>query len=83
MTNELEVLGLFLEEYDKAKEKVRAERMMKRELIKMNDIFVTDKTSIHVFEGDELVGIYTKETGVPKFVEMDIQVKLYILLKEI
>ena len=32
----------------------------------MNDIFVTDKTSIHVFEGDELVGIYTKETGVPK-----------------
>ena len=32
----------------------------------MSDICVTDKTSIHVFEGDELVGIYTKDTGVPK-----------------
>lgn len=74
MTNELEVLGLFLEEYDKAKEKIRAERMMKRELIKMNDIYIVgEKTSIHVFEGDKLVDIYTKETGVPKFVEMDIQ----------
>lgn len=60
MTNELGVLSLFLEEYVKAKEELNGVDNM------MNDIFVTDKTSIHVFEGDELVGIYTKETGVPK-----------------
>ena len=32
----------------------------------MDDICVTDKTSIYVFEGTKLVGTYTKETGVPK-----------------
>ena len=32
----------------------------------MDDIFVTDKTSIYVFEETKLVGTYTKETGVPK-----------------
>lgn len=32
----------------------------------MDDICVTDKTTIYVFEGTKLVGTYTKETGVPK-----------------
>ena len=32
----------------------------------MDDICVTDKTSIYVFEETKLVGTYTKETGVPK-----------------
>lgn len=65
MPNELEVLGLFLEEYDKAKEELAKDKETGVDNM-MNDIFVTDKTSVHVFEGDELVGIYTKETGVPK-----------------
>ena len=29
-------------------------------------IYLTDKTTIYVFEGTKLVGTYTKETGVPK-----------------
>ena len=32
----------------------------------MDDICVTDKTTIYLFEGTKLVGTYTKETGVPK-----------------
>ena len=35
-----------------------------------NDIYyLSDKTTVHVYEGMKNVGIYDKETGVPKFVD--------------